>query len=35
MITFFGSLSQLLEILLALAAAPLLTGWVNQCKAWL
>ncbi|NMM39092.1 MAG: formate hydrogenlyase [Glaciimonas sp.] len=35
MITFFGSLSQLLEIILALAAAPLLTGWVNQCRAWL
>ncbi|NMM27723.1 MAG: formate hydrogenlyase [Glaciimonas sp.] len=35
MITFFGSFSQLLEIILALAAAPLLTGWVNQCRAWL
>lgn len=35
MITFSGLLSQLLEILLALAAAPLLSGWVNQCKAWL
>lgn len=35
MITFFSLFSQLLEILLALAAAPLLTGWVNQCRAWL
>jgi formate hydrogenlyase subunit 4 len=35
MITFSGLLSQLLVIVLALAAAPLLTGWVNQCKAWL
>lgn len=33
--TFFGLLSQLLEILVALAAAPLLTGWINQCRAWL
>jgi formate hydrogenlyase subunit 4 len=30
-----GLLSQLLEILVALLAAPLLTGWVNQCRAWL
>ncbi|MEO8170241.1 MAG: NADH-quinone oxidoreductase subunit H [Oxalobacteraceae bacterium] len=35
MITFFGFISQLLAILLALALAPLLTGWVNQCRAWL
>jgi formate hydrogenlyase subunit 4 len=28
-------LTQLLEVLAALAAAPLLTGWVNQCRAWL
>lgn len=35
MITFFGSLAQLLEIILALAAAPLLTGWINQCRSWL
>jgi formate hydrogenlyase subunit 4 len=28
-------LVQLLEILVALALAPLLTGWVNQCRAWL
>jgi len=35
MITFSGFVSQLLEILMALAAAPLLTGWVNLCRAWL
>ena len=28
-------LAQLLEIALALAAAPLFLGWVNQCRAWL
>jgi formate hydrogenlyase subunit 4 len=27
--------SQLLEILIALTLAPLLLGWVNQCRAWL
>ncbi len=30
-----GLLSQFLEIVAALALAPLLTGWVNQCRAWL
>ena len=30
-----GLLSQLLEILVALLLAPLVTGWVNQCRAWL
>ena len=30
-----GLLSQLLEVLLALWLAPLLTGWVNQWRAWL
>jgi formate hydrogenlyase subunit 4 len=30
-----GLLSQLLEIVIALALAPLLTGWVNQWRAWL
>jgi formate hydrogenlyase subunit 4 len=30
-----GYLSQLLEIIVAVALAPLLTGWVNQCRAWL
>jgi formate hydrogenlyase subunit 4 len=28
-------LAQLLQFLVALAAAPLLTGWVNQWRAWL
>ena len=35
MIGWTGLLSQTLEIVLALALAPLLTGWVNQCRAWL
>jgi formate hydrogenlyase subunit 4 len=30
-----GLLSQLLEIIVALTLAPLLSGWVNQCRAWL
>jgi formate hydrogenlyase subunit 4 len=30
-----GYLAQLLEILAALALAPLLSGWINQCRAWL
>ena len=30
-----GLFSQLLEILVALVLAPLVTGWVNQCRAWL
>jgi formate hydrogenlyase subunit 4 len=29
-----GFLSQLIEIVLAIAIAPLLTGWVNQWRAW-
>ena len=33
--SWLGALSQLLEIVVALALAPLLTGWVNQCRAWL
>ena len=33
--TFAGLLSQLLEIVIAIALAPLLTGWVNQWRAWL
>src|SRR5512132_2020922 len=33
--TWLGALSQLLEIVVALALAPLLTGWVNQWRAWL
>ena len=32
---FLGIASQALEIVVALALAPLLTGWVNQCRAWL
>jgi formate hydrogenlyase subunit 4 len=28
-------LTQLLELIVALAAAPLFLGWVNQCRAWL
>lgn len=28
-------LAQLLELAAALVLAPLLTGWVNQCRAWL
>ncbi len=30
-----GFLSQLLAIAAALLLAPLMTGWVNQCRAWL
>ena len=33
--TLSALLSQLLEIVLAVALAPLLTGWVNQWRAWL
>jgi len=33
--SFAGALSQLLEIVAAIALAPLLTGWVNQWRAWL
>ncbi len=28
-------LTQLLEVMAALAAAPLFVGWINQCRAWL
>lgn len=27
--------AQILEVIAALAAAPLFVGWVNQCRAWL
>jgi formate hydrogenlyase subunit 4 len=27
--------TQLLEVIAALAAAPLFAGWINQCRAWL
>jgi formate hydrogenlyase subunit 4 len=30
-----GAFAQLTEILLAILLAPLLVGWVNQCRAWL
>jgi formate hydrogenlyase subunit 4 len=30
-----GFLSQLLQLAVAIALAPLLVGWVNQCRAWL
>jgi formate hydrogenlyase subunit 4 len=30
-----GTFAQLIEIALAVALAPLLVGWVNQCRAWL
>jgi formate hydrogenlyase subunit 4 len=30
-----GILTQCLELIAALAAGPLLLGWVNQCRAWL
>jgi formate hydrogenlyase subunit 4 len=33
--TFYSAAAQLLAILLAVLGAPLLTGWVNQCRAWL
>jgi formate hydrogenlyase subunit 4 len=33
--TATGFLSQLLQLAIALVLAPLLVGWVNQCRAWL
>lgn len=33
--TVNGVLAQGLEIVLALALAPLLSGWISQCRAWL
>jgi formate hydrogenlyase subunit 4 len=33
--TIYGAISQVLEIAVALALAPLLTGWVNQWRAWM
>jgi formate hydrogenlyase subunit 4 len=35
MMSVSGFVAQLLQFAVALAAAPLLTGWVNQCRAWL
>jgi formate hydrogenlyase subunit 4 len=34
-IDWIGLFGQLFAIVLALVLAPLLTGWVNQCRAWL
>jgi len=33
--SFASVFLQLLEVILAVALAPLLTGWVNVCRAWL
>jgi formate hydrogenlyase subunit 4 len=33
--TLSGAVAQATEFALAVALAPLLTGWVNQCRAWL
>jgi formate hydrogenlyase subunit 4 len=33
--TLAGFFSQLLQLAIAVALAPLLLGWVNQCRAWL
>lgn len=33
--TLGSAASQLLQIAVAIALAPLLVGWVNQCRAWL
>ncbi len=30
-----GALAQITELILAVLLAPMLTGWVNQCRAWL
>jgi formate hydrogenlyase subunit 4 len=30
-----GILSQLVQVAIAVALAPLLVGWVNQCRSWL
>lgn len=34
-INFHGLMYQALQLVTALALAPLLIGWVNQCRAWL
>jgi formate hydrogenlyase subunit 4 len=34
-VTWTGALSQLLEIALAIALAPALSGWIEQWRAWL
>ncbi|MBK9244893.1 MAG: NADH-quinone oxidoreductase subunit H [Burkholderiales bacterium] len=33
--TLSGFVAQLLAVLIAVAGAPLLSGWVNKCRAWL
>ncbi|MBI3147107.1 MAG: NADH-quinone oxidoreductase subunit H [Betaproteobacteria bacterium] len=33
--TWIGALSQLIQLAVAVLLAPLLLGWVNQCRAWL
>ena len=35
MISISGLVAQVTELALAVLLAPLLTGWVNQCRAWL
>lgn len=32
---FYALFAQLIELLAALLLAPLLVGWINQCRAWL
>ncbi len=32
---FYAIFAQFLELLIALIMAPMLNGWVNQCRAWL
>ena len=32
---FYALFAQLLELVVALVLAPILNGWVNQCRAWL
>ncbi len=35
MTTLYSFIAQLLAVVVAVAGAPLLTGWINQCRAWL
>ena len=32
---FYALFAQLLELVVALVLAPILSGWINQCRAWL
>jgi formate hydrogenlyase subunit 4 len=34
-VTLVEILTQALELIVALTAAPLFLGWINQCRAWL